>query len=265
MNSAVADSTAMQRCRACGALGAAAGRLVCRPCWESLPADLRTAFHRAEGHDQRRQCAAAVFEYLHDHPRRTAMQIDIDGATAFRLETLVGSAEEALTILAHTAADGVADPSSWQRGWLMAAGLLPIKPIALDGVWLRSERERLCISRDTLAARIQVSRNEIIRVERAPEPVPPAWLPGLRRQRFRSAPHAVAALDQERFALLFKGLTRMAALSPLHPRGDGETYTCAFCDVDAELPTSHDARDFPHAYPCFWVEAQKLQPPKETP
>lgn len=190
------------------------------------------------------------------------MQIEIDDATATLLETLTGgSAEEAVTILTQAAAEGAADPTSWQRGWIMAVGLRPIeKAVVLDGVWLRSERERLAISRDTLAARIQVSRNEIIRVERALESVPPAWLPGLRRLRFRSAPHAVDALDQERFALLFSALTRVASLSPLHPTCDGVTYTCAFCDVAAELPRSHDARDFSHATNCFWLEAQKLHP-----
>lgn len=193
------------------------------------------------------------------------MQINIDDSIVPLIETLTGgSAEEAVMILVQTAAEGVANPESWQSGWNTAAGLQPTSQAAvLDGIWLQSERERLGISRNKLAIELQVVANQITLTERAVRPVPPVWLPRLRRLGFRLAPHGMRALDQEQYTVLFSSLKRATHLSPLHPTGDGTTYTCAFCDVVAALPASHDARHFPHAH-CFWLEAQKLNPKGEA-
>jgi hypothetical protein len=49
----------------------------------------------------------------------------------------------------------------------------------LDGLWLRSERERLAMSRRVVAARLQVRESRLVNIELMNRPVPTYWLSGL--------------------------------------------------------------------------------------
>lgn len=187
------------------------------------------------------------------------VNIDLDSATAEALAKLsAGSAADALICLGRTAAAGL-DTESWQRLWLLAAGLQP-QSAELGGAWLHAERNRLAISRDRLAAELGVRRYDVQKLEQTGKELPIAWLPTLRRLGFESPIATVDPYDQERFRTLFSVATRLAAMSPLNTvAADSKKRACRFCGACADAPPSGDPREFLHADHCLWVDAQRLQ------
>lgn len=85
---------------------------------------------------------------------------------------------------------------------------------ALDGMWLRRERERIAIGRRQVADRLGLPESQVIRVEINQRPVPPAWFVALAELGF---PVPAAVLHQ-------KAATQAAMVDPIN------------CPAPAELP-----------------------------
>lgn len=61
-------------------------------------------------------------------------------------------------------------------------------PIVIDGAWFRRERERIAISRRTVARHLGIAESRIIALEIRKLPVPEPWLPLVTPLGFRSPP-----------------------------------------------------------------------------